>query len=271
MRTAAVIVAVFMLPRCFVETLTTTAIQGELHARQLQTAKKALDGVKEFKTETEVRSAIEAYKAEHERTPPSLDALVPDYLATYPVKPDGTPYGYDPTTGKLAEGPVQTPVAQPSADPLAADRQEMEQIRQAIDRYGRATGYYPTSLWALVPDYLPEYPKTAGGQDYVYDRRNGSLRHPSETMRQPSGPAASYQSAPVGDPARQRAAQRRVAIGGGPAMAETMTGLGMQQELNNMSGAGVNAAGNRARSRARNLQNRGDQRVEDAMRQYGFE
>lgn len=45
--------------------------------------------------------AIKMYQAAEGKLPPSLDALVPDYLHSVPPPPAGMKYNYDPKTGVI--------------------------------------------------------------------------------------------------------------------------------------------------------------------------
>ena len=258
MKFFAVVLLVFLLSGCFVELLTTTAIEGDLQRRQLQTAAKALNTAKGFSARTSAEQAIGAYHAETGEYPPSLDALVPEWLPETPTQPDGTPFGYDPTTGALLDGPVQ-PLSPDMAGRIE-DEQEMARIRAAIDQFGQDTQYYPASLRVLVPNYLSEYPKTASGKDYVYDDQTGALSHPD-------GPIAVGQAQP--NPA-QGPPRGGLGVGGGGPMGEMVTGMAMQQELNSMSNAGANAAGSRARAQGRSIQTNQNQRHNAVMDELGL-
>ncbi len=228
----ATLVVVLALSGCGVELLATTAVRGELEAQNAKSAMKQLNYVKGKMGSINVEQAIQAYRADKGVNPPSLAALVPTYLAEVPKKEDGTDYNYDPLTGKLTEGPI-------SAAPAMSDMQMMEKIKVAINQYGTATGYYPPTLDDLYPNYLPQPPRTATGQLFVYNNQNGYLAHP---MQQAAAPAVPRQ--------RQRA------MGGGAGvgpMGEVMTGIGMQQQLNSMSSGGANAAQSRSRGGINNL------------------
>lgn len=120
-----------------------------------------------------------------------------------------------------------------------ADQQAKEQIRQAINNYGQAVGYYPPSLQALVQyGYLQSVPKTSSGKDFVFHPENGALYHPAELAQQQAQQ----------DPAQQRSG---ASAGGAGLMGETMTGIGVQNELNSMNNSGVSNTGSAARSGAR--------------------
>lgn len=140
----------------------------------------------------------------------------------------------------------------------AADRANKEKIRQAINSYGQAVGYYPPSLQALVQyGYLDELPKTSNGQDFIFYPENGALYHPAELARQQQ-------------PNAQPQANRNRAGGAGP-LGETMTGIGIQRELNGMNQSGVSNAGNAARSGARGVAgNYGDRQMQ-AVKELGLD
>ena len=89
------------LSGCGVELLGTTAVRGELEAQNAKSAIKQLDNVKGQAATINIEKAIKAYRADKGVNPPSLEDLVPDYLAKIPTKPDGSSYAYDPDTGKI--------------------------------------------------------------------------------------------------------------------------------------------------------------------------
>ena len=215
-----------LLTGCGVELLATTAVRGELEAKNAKSAMKQLNYVKGKMGSINVDQAIQAYRADKGVNPHSLEALVPT-MAEVPKKPDGSAYNYDPVTGKLTDGPI-------SAAPTMSDTQMMEKIRLAINQYGTATGFYPPTLDALYPNYLPQMPRTASGQQFIYNNQNGYLASPTQ------------QAAASAAPTQQRQRSATPGMGVGP-MGEVMTGIGMQQQLNNMSSSGANAAQSRSR------------------------
>ena len=154
MRIAFCVMLGVALAGCGAELLTTTAIQGELQAQQLSAMQRQVKGAADTSGRIQIERAITAYHAEKGVYPPSLDALAPQYLPAVPRRPDGSPYGYDPASGRLMDGPA------PAGGPTPQDYQTMEQIRTAINQYGTATGYYPPTLDALAPTYLPAPPRT---------------------------------------------------------------------------------------------------------------
>ena len=240
--------------------LASTAIQGELQAEQLGTLTKQLDAAKGLKSDTEVNQAVQAYAAEHGSYPASLEVLVPDYFTSVPTQPDGTPYAYDPATGRVGDGSAGAMPATPAAT-SGSNSERIAQIRGAINKYGTAVGYYPPSLQALVPQYLPSVPKAVNGQDFIYYPENGALIEPQG--------GAPTQPMPVGGNL-QTPATRRPAGGAGGPMGEVMTGIGIQSELNSMSNAGSSAAGSRMRSGARDAGQGQTQRQEQAMDDLGL-
>ena len=244
---------------CLVDMLASTAIQGELQKEQLGVLTRQLEAAKEFKSDTEVNQAVQAYTAEHGAYPASLEALVPDYFTAVPTQADGTPYSYDPATGKI--GAAQPMLAAPAASG-ASNSERIAQIRGAINKYGTAVGYYPPSLQALVPQYLPSVPKAVNGQDFIYYPENGALLEPQGASPTQPMPAGGYAQTP---------AMRRPAGGAGVGpMGEAMTGIGIQSELNSMSNAGSSAAGSRMRGDARGIGQDQTQRQEQAMDNLGL-
>ena len=100
------------------------------------------------------------------------------------------------------------------------EAEALHALRMAIVRYFTKNRAYPPSLHALVPDFIPDIPRSMSGQPYYYDPRNGGVYRPLPQ------------------------AQRRRGVG---PMGEALTGIGMQQELNRMNQSGTNAARGRAR------------------------
>ena len=223
MRYAALALLPLLASGCFLELMGATAIQGTLQAEQATALNRQLNNVKNAASDIEVNHAIQAYNAEFGYYPASLNALVPSYFTSVPTKPDGTSYGYDPNTGALYDAPI--------TNTGESDAQKMQRINTAINAYGNATGYYPGDLYQLVPDYLGKLPSSDGGSPFLYDSNTGAVTDPD--------PSYASQQAP-------RPAQRGFGGGGSPAV-EAMTGLGIAQELNQMSSGGSSAAASRAR------------------------
>jgi hypothetical protein len=199
-----------LLSGCGLELLGAAAIQSDLQARQMQGMKRHLENAQEFSAETTITQAIRVYQAEKGKNPPSLEALVPEYLPSVPPKPDGSPYGYDPATGTLLEAPLV------KANITPDDYRSLDRIRAAIHQYGQATGWYPATLGDLVPTYLAEYPLTSDGREFLYDAPSGQAAHPDQAAPQPA------------------AVQPRAVDG-------------VSQPLQNLNQAGANAAGTRSR------------------------
>lgn len=234
--------AAMLLGGCGVELLTTTAVQGELQARNAKAATQQLDLVKGRVGALNVNQAIQAYRAETGSNPPSLDALVPKYLPSVPAQADGTPYAYDPATGKLAPGYGGAP---------AADQQRIAAIKSAIHKYGTATGFYPPTLDSLYPDYLSELPRTASGDQFVYNNQTGEVRLPG-------GTAASQ---PIAAEAPQ---------GGLSPVGQMLTGGGLQESLGNGSTAGATSARSHARGMVQDISTQTTNRQNQAMDQLGL-
>jgi hypothetical protein len=252
---------------CLADVLVSTAIQGELQKQQVQALTRQLNNAKDTKSEIEVNHAIQAYAGEHGRYPASLQDLVPDYFSAVPTKPDGSPYGYDPKTGKLTDAPAPGPAVITPA--VETNEQKMARIRNAINQYGMAVGYYPPSIEALVPQYLPSVPLTANGARFIYDPQTGALHDPTGTpldIPVPGGATAPPPPQQIASPS----AQRGSGVGGSGLMAETMTGISIQNELNSMSSAGSSAAGGSARGNARAAGQAHDQRQQQVMDDLGL-
>ncbi len=225
MRHAALALLPLLASGCFLELMGATAIQSTLQAEQATALNRQLNNVKNTKSDIELNHAIQAYQAEFGAYPASLNDLVPSYFTSVPTKPDGSPYGYDPETGRIYDAPL------PPTPQGESDAQKMQRIRTAINEYGTATGYYPGDLFQLVPQYLEKLPTSNGGFDFLYDPNTGAVTDPDPS--------------PATQPAR-RPAQRGMGGGGSPAV-EALTGLGIAQELNQMNNAGTSAASSRAR------------------------
>lgn len=247
MRYALVLLGALLLAGCGVDLLMTTAIQGEMQAKQAVGAKRVLDQAKVFKGTTEMESAIRIYRGQYGENPPSLEYLVPGYLAAVPRQPDGSVYGYDPLTGRISNEP-------PPANNALRDRQTIQTILAAIQQFGTATGFYPGTLDELYPRYLREAPRTLDGQQFVYNNQNGEVRLPYSVPTQPGRrPAAP--------------GNRRGGMGGGSgAMGEMVTGMGVSQQLNSMGQSGVSSASSRSRQKLRSGAVDPNQRINDAMK-----
>jgi hypothetical protein len=236
---------------CLMELLTTTAIQGELAARDAQAGAQAINYAKESRAKIEAEQAIKAYQAEKGAYPPSLTALIPNYLASAPVHPDGRPYGYNPMTGRLLEDPLPAPR---SGGFTATDQRNLDAIGDAIYRYWEDTGSYPRMLADLEPTYLARVPTLESGAAFEYDASTGAVYPPASAQ---STPAA---AAPV-------ARNGGGAIGGVGPMGEVMTGIGIQNELNNMNTSGTSSAGSRARGSVAGIQDSYNTRQNRALNQ----
>ncbi len=112
MKKLIVVLLVAMMPGCGLELVTTTAIQSELQAEQLKAVNGQVSRASDTTARINIQRAIDTYYAETGRYPATLDELVPQYLPSLPVTPAGTPYAYDPATGKLqGDAPATAPAA----------------------------------------------------------------------------------------------------------------------------------------------------------------
>ncbi|MBI5092631.1 MAG: hypothetical protein HZB26_09350 [Candidatus Hydrogenedentes bacterium] len=256
MRSALVLLMIAALTGCGVELLTTTAIQGELQAEQLKAVKGQVGRATETTGKINLQRALDTYHAEKGAYPRSLQELAPDFIASVPTQADGTPYGYDPSSGRLLD--TATAAAATMLGPT--DDQKMAQIREAIDKFGKTVRYYPGSLQALVPTYLPSLPKASNGMDFIYNPQNGTLTNPAQPMQQPAGQPPTV--------ARRPAAAGGVGGGGGP-MGEVMTGIGISNQLDSMSNAGSASAGSYARGKLQSSQEQHNQQQERALQDLG--
>lgn len=244
MRWLLVVALGMLLAGCGVEMVTVAATQAELQARAASAATRQLHNAEQDIGRIHLERAIATYQAEHGSYPPSLQALVPGFLESLPMKADGTAYGYDPATGKVLD--------QPRTGPNPADLAKIEEIRAAIHRYGTATGYYPPTLDALAPAYLTTPPRTVDGRMFIYNNQNGYIALPDQPVT-PVTPLSSG-APPV--------------AGGGP-MGEVMTGIGMRNELNRMNNAGTNAAGTHSRRTLDQSVSQHNQGAEEALKWTG--
>jgi len=168
-RCLALLLVPGLLTGCFVDMLATTAVHGELQKKQAQSLQRVTEQARQQSQDLRADQAVKAYRAEHGSNPPSLEILVPDYLPEVPRRPDGTPYAYDPATGE---------VGRPPQGVTPEDRRTLQAIENAINQYGQDTGYYPPTLDALAPQYLPEPPRTSAGERFIYNNQNGYVAHP---------------------------------------------------------------------------------------------
>lgn len=96
-----------------------------------------------------------------------------------------------------------------SPDP-AMDAENLGGIQEAVQAYAAATGYYPRSLAALVPDYLEAVPTTYDGQAFTYNPQTSAVGLPGKTASIPRESSGS----------------------GITPMVDAFTGLSVQNELN---------------------------------------
>lgn len=237
------------LSGCMLELLTTTAIQGELAAKDAQASAQALRYAKDSTAKTEAQYAIRAYQAEKGSYPPTLAALVPGYLPSLPMHSDGSPFGYDPATGTLLDSPQTVPQGIPFTP---EDRSNLKALEDAVFAYWQATSDYPAAIRDLAPNYIATIPMLSSGGAFIYDAQTGAVYHPNDL----AAPAAG--AAPVG------------AGGGAGSLGEATTGIAIQNQLGNMNNSGVSNAGGAARrgiSGASDVHNRQQQQALDALDQ----
>jgi len=290
MRYLIAIVTIVLASGCGLELLAGTAIQGTLQKEAVSGAKQSIDYAKDTSSRMSIEQAIRAYAAETGEYPKYLDALVPEWMPNIPKKADGTGFGYDPETGALLDSPVEGTAAQgaPAAAPKPglldnvplqeSNQERLLRIHEAITSYTVKQGKYPTSLWALVPDYLPEYLKTKDGQDFDYDPATGivsappPLPEPLEADAPAAGSLDSYGQYQQPQQAQQPVHQprRRAPAGGaGGPMGEVLTGIGIQEELNRGFGGGgaSSTARQHMRSRSDEAVNQRNLQQEEALRE----
>ena len=88
------------------------------------------------------------------------------------------------------------------------DAENLERIQAAVRAHNEAKGYPPSSLAALVPDYLDAVPATDDGKAFTYNRQTSVVGLP--------GKATARNSSDVGL----------------TPMGDAFTGLSVQNELN---------------------------------------
>lgn len=240
LRHAAILACIPLLSGCFLDLLGATAVTSTLAKRQVETGQRAMDMAKGTAGRVQLEQAIQSYHADRGYWPSNLQALVPTYLQTIPARADGQPFGYDPMTGRLLDASI--------TGPTQLDAQRQQQILQAINAYGTATGWYPPTLEALVPQYLPAVPYTESGQAFLYNPQNGAVQHPLAHM-----PPHTVGGAGSGGGA-----------GAGP-MGEALTGMQMQQQLQNMNQSGASSAGTRARQNIQQQRGSENERTQDRL------
>ncbi len=113
----------------------------------------------------------------------------------------------DPKTVKIVIGVVLVVVAIPTIPKVlqalkgpgpALDAQNLKRIQEAVQDFTYDAGYFPSSLSALVPDYLDAVPITNDGKAFTYDARTSAVSMPvkaTANAREPTGSGLS----PVGD------------------------------------------------------------------------
>lgn len=240
MRVMFLALGTLVLTGCFAEVLTTTAITSELQAQQVGAMQRQLQGAADRTGKVNLQRAVDTHFAEKGAYPATLEDLVPGYLPSVPTHPDGSAYGYDPATGRVTDrvgggGPHLS----------------LQAIHQAINAYGTNTGYYPPTLDALYPDYLPAKPRTPSGREYFYNNQTGEVVAPGQMRNGTAGRGGG-------------------GVGGGGPMGEMMTGVGVQRQLNSMGQSGANSAGTRSRSGVQDITNQHNQQQQDALDALGF-
>lgn len=239
MRYLVLVCAPLLLTGCGLELLGTTAIRATSEAQQVKALQGQMGYAQSATDKINLQHALDLYVGEKGVYPPSLDALAPQYIASIPLKADGTPYGYDPRTGTILE----------SAGNPQMDAQNLALIQHAIQQYGQTTGRYPPHLQALAPNYLQFVPTPSAGGHFLYNQQTGQVGMPMAGQGQrPSSPLAP----------------------GMTPMGEMMTGVTVRQEMNRMGNSGANRAGSYARGSVNQINNQHNQRQNQVMDQLGF-
>ena len=171
---------------CLLELLTTTAIQGELSAQSAQQGQQVMNQAKDTTRKTELEQAIRMYSFDKEHYPARLEDLVPAYLPEVPVRGNGNPFAYNPTTGKVSLRVEKTPYRRGTPAVMTqTDVENLGLMRTAIYDYWSATGVYPKSLDSLTPLYIDSLPSMSSGGAFLYDASTGAVNHPAELVQSP--------------------------------------------------------------------------------------
>jgi len=245
------------LPGCLMETLTVTAIQGEMAAQNASSATRTLSYAKDSQAKTQLQHSINAYAAEHGQYPSSLELLIPNYLASMPTQSNGQPYAYDPATGAIGSGyTTQTPQY---PEVTQQDLKNLEKISKGIYLYWESTGSYPQSLDTLTPLYMTDLPKMSNGENYWYNAQTAEVYHPAEKMQAaPSGQFSTGTSSGAG-------------TGGVGVLGETTTAIGIQNQLGNMNNSGTQSTSTRSRNVSRGLSGSHSQKQMDTLKDLGLQ
>ncbi len=246
-----------LISGCLLELLSSTAIVGELEAQGAQSAMKQLQQARKTSETIQIQQAVDVYAAEHGVYPASLEMLVPAYLAEVPLRPDGTPvYFYDPATGRFSDTPFSSTASTvPTMTQL--DQKNLDAIYDALDNYYAMRQENPKSLNDLAPFYMEKVPTVvATGKPYIYDAQTGQAYHPFEL-------AAPAQLAPV---VSTDIARPRSNMGGGSPLAESLTGIGIQNELNQMHHPNSGPT----RHQVQNMTDQHSQRQMEALEELGL-
>ena len=175
-------------------------------------------------------------------------------------------------------------------------------VRRAITLFEASTGSLPYSLDELVEKgYLDIMPALPEGYEFDYDPFTGTIKtRPAQRQPQITTPqlppkqdswdsseyVPTYERRPQTpvypappQPGRRttqqqgRPAGRRTTGGGGAGagpMGEMMTGVGIQKQLNSMSGAGTSSAGSYSRRTLNRSTQQHQQRQAQALRNLGY-
>lgn len=160
-----------VLPGCLGKILRGESDSDREAARKIEKANRDLLRDQLESDYRHLQSAVNSFEREHGRFPWDLSELGPPHIEEVPLRPDGEAFGYNPITGEIYRS---------NEGPAPEDYAMMGRIWQAIQNHGAETGYYPATLEALYPRYLPVLPRTASGGQFTYNNQTGELRHPDE-------------------------------------------------------------------------------------------
>jgi len=117
--------------------------------------------------------------------------------------------------------PVLGPMLRGNPYDPAEDARKMETLNKAISSYVQSNNRPPSSLEAMVPDYLAEVPLNSVNSPFQYDPRTGAVSNP-----------AAAEAAETAEQSAEGGARGGRGGGGISPATDAMTGLGVSQELN---------------------------------------
>jgi len=232
------------------ETVVTTGIVGANAKNQVEALQNVQMHANRDVAENNVRQAIALFQAEKGSLPRSLDQLVDErYLNAIPALPEGYEFDYNPFTGEIGtRKAMHRPRITTPQLPAATPSQYTPNYTQPFGRQPQRFAYPRTSQFGQQPQPQQFPSPSPYGQPT-----------PSARRRAPTRPGQSA----------SRRARGTGAAGIGP-MGEVMTGIGIQNQLNSMSGSATSTAGSYGRYKVNRSTQQHQQRQERALRDLGL-